>query len=63
MMPEADESFTSAAGLTLPVGSSIDYADERVRRVEEVLRDFNEIDRDRHDRRHRPGQEHRAGSI
>jgi hydrophobic/amphiphilic exporter-1 (mainly G- bacteria), HAE1 family len=43
MMPEADESFTSLR-LTLPVGSSIDYADERVRRVEEVLREFKEID-------------------
>jgi len=43
MMPEADESFTSLR-LTLPVGSSIEYADERVRRVEEVLREFKEID-------------------
>ncbi|MGH8676510.1 MAG: efflux RND transporter permease subunit, partial [Burkholderiales bacterium] len=43
MMPEADESFTSLR-LTLPVGSSIEYADERVRRVEEVLREFREID-------------------
>ena len=43
MMPEADESFSSLR-LTLPVGSSIDYADERVQRVEEVLREFREID-------------------
>jgi multidrug efflux pump subunit AcrB len=43
MMPEADESFISLR-LTLPVGSSIDYADERVRRVEEGLREFKEID-------------------
>ena len=42
MMPDSDESFTSLR-LTLPVGSSIDYADERVRRVEEVLREFTEI--------------------
>jgi multidrug efflux pump subunit AcrB len=43
MMPESDESFTSLR-LTLPVGSSIDYADERVRRVEEVLHEFKEIE-------------------
>src|SRR5436305_1082943 len=39
MMPQADESFTSLR-LTLPVGSSLEYADERVQRVEEVLRTF-----------------------
>jgi len=33
MMPEADESFTSVR-LTMPVGSSLEYADEHVRRVE-----------------------------
>jgi hydrophobic/amphiphilic exporter-1 (mainly G- bacteria), HAE1 family len=43
MMPEADESFTSLR-LTLPVGSSIEYADERVRRVEDALREFREIE-------------------
>ncbi|HTL27272.1 MAG TPA: efflux RND transporter permease subunit, partial [Burkholderiales bacterium] len=43
MMPEVDESFISLR-LTLPVGSSIDYADERVRRVEEALREFKEIE-------------------
>jgi len=43
MMPKADESFTSVR-LTLPVGSSLEYADERVRRVEAVLREFTEID-------------------
>ncbi|OGA23998.1 MAG: nodulation protein NolG [Betaproteobacteria bacterium RIFCSPLOWO2_02_FULL_67_19] len=43
MMPEADESFTSLR-LTMPVGSSLEYSDERVRRVEQVLREFREID-------------------
>jgi multidrug efflux pump subunit AcrB len=43
MMPESDESFTSVR-LTMPVGSSLEYADERVKRVEQVLRDFKEID-------------------
>src|SRR3954470_22075812 len=43
MMPQADESFTSLK-LTMPVGSSLDYADERVKRVEEVLRGIKEID-------------------
>ena len=43
MMPQADESFTSLR-LTLPVGSSLDYADERVARVEQALREFKEIE-------------------
>ncbi len=43
MMPQADESFTSLR-LTMPVGSSLDYADERVQRVEQVLREFREIE-------------------
>jgi hydrophobe/amphiphile efflux-1 (HAE1) family protein len=43
LMPQSDQSFTTAR-LTLPVGSSLDYADERVKRVEEVLRGFKEID-------------------
>jgi len=43
LMPEADQSFTSVR-LTLPVGSSLEYADERVKRVEEVLREFREIE-------------------
>src|SRR5882762_3419619 len=43
MMPQADESFTSLR-LTLPVGSSLEYADERVQRVEQVLREFKEIE-------------------
>ncbi|HZS67438.1 MAG TPA: efflux RND transporter permease subunit [Burkholderiales bacterium] len=43
MMPQADESFTSLR-LTLPVGSSLEYADERVTRVEQVLREFKEIE-------------------
>src|SRR5207302_1401398 len=42
MMPQADESFTSLR-LTLPVGSSLEYADERVTRVEQALREFREI--------------------
>ncbi|HEY5898654.1 MAG TPA: efflux RND transporter permease subunit [Burkholderiales bacterium] len=43
MMPQADESFTSLR-LTLPVGSSLEYADERVQRVEQALREFKEIE-------------------
>jgi hydrophobic/amphiphilic exporter-1 (mainly G- bacteria), HAE1 family len=43
MMPQTDESFTSLR-LTMPVGSSLEYADERVRRVEQVLREFKEIE-------------------
>ncbi len=43
MMPEADESFTSVR-LTMPVGSSLEYADEKVRRVEAALREFKEIE-------------------
>ena len=43
MMPEADQSFTSLR-LTMPVGSSLEHTDERVRRVEQVLREFPEID-------------------
>ena len=31
MMPQSDESFTSVR-LTMPVGSSLEYADERVKR-------------------------------
>src|SRR4029077_6482346 len=43
MMPRADESFPSLR-LTLPVGSSLEYADERVNRVEQALREFKEIE-------------------
>jgi HAE1 family hydrophobic/amphiphilic exporter-1 len=43
MMPEADESFTSLR-LTMPVGSSLEATDERVRRVEQALRAFPEIE-------------------
>lgn len=43
MMPESDEGFTSVR-LTMPVGSSLEYADERVKRVELALREFREID-------------------
>ncbi len=43
MMPEVDQGFTSVR-LTMPVGSSLEYADERVKRVEDVLREFPEID-------------------
>jgi hydrophobe/amphiphile efflux-1 (HAE1) family protein len=41
--PKSDDSFTSLR-LTLPVGSSLEYADQRVRQVEERLRAFPEID-------------------
>jgi hydrophobe/amphiphile efflux-1 (HAE1) family protein len=43
MMPEADQSYTSVR-LTMPVGSSLEYANERVKRVEEALAEFKEID-------------------
>ncbi len=43
LMPEVDQSFTSVR-LTMPVGSSLEYANERVKRVEEVLREFKEIE-------------------
>ncbi len=43
LMPQADQSFTSVS-LTMPVGSSLEYADERVKRVEAVLREFPEIE-------------------
>jgi HAE1 family hydrophobic/amphiphilic exporter-1 len=43
MMPEADQSYTSVR-LTMPVGSSLEYANERVKRVEDALREFKEID-------------------
>lgn len=41
--PKSDDAFTSLR-LTLPVGSSLQYADERVREVEQRLRAFPEID-------------------
>jgi multidrug efflux pump subunit AcrB len=37
MEPQVDESFTNVQ-LTMPVGSSLEYANERVKRVEEALR-------------------------
>jgi len=43
MMPEADESFTSVR-LTMPVGSSLEYSDAQVKRVEAALREFKEIE-------------------
>ena len=43
MMPEADQSYTSVR-LTMPVGSCLEYANERVKRVEDALREFKEID-------------------
>ncbi|TSA14268.1 MAG: efflux RND transporter permease subunit [Betaproteobacteria bacterium] len=43
MMPDADESFTSVR-LTMPVGSSLEYSDAQVKRVEAVLRQFKEIE-------------------
>lgn len=42
LQPQIDESFTNVQ-LTMPVGSSLDYASERVKRVEEALREFPEI--------------------
>ncbi len=42
MQPQVDQSFTNVQ-LTMPVGSSLDYANERVKRVEEALREFKEI--------------------
>ncbi len=42
LMPEADRSFTTLR-LTMPVGSSLEYADERVKRVEAVLRGYPEV--------------------
>jgi hydrophobe/amphiphile efflux-1 (HAE1) family protein len=42
MMPEVDQSYTSIR-LTMPVGSSLEYANERVKRVEQALADFPEI--------------------
>jgi hydrophobe/amphiphile efflux-1 (HAE1) family protein len=43
MMPDADQSYTSVR-LTMPVGSSLEYANERVKRVEDALAEFKEID-------------------
>lgn len=42
MQPEVDQSFTRVQ-LTMPVGSSLDYSDARVQRVEAALREFPEI--------------------
>jgi multidrug efflux pump subunit AcrB len=42
MQPQVDQSFTNVQ-LTMPVGSSLEYANERVKRVEEALREFPEI--------------------
>lgn len=42
-VPKSDESFL-ALQLTMPVGSSLQYADARVRQVEERLRQFPEIE-------------------
>jgi multidrug efflux pump subunit AcrB len=42
-VPKSDDSFLSLE-LTMPVGSSLAYADERVRQVEERLRRFPEIE-------------------
>ncbi|MFN7570248.1 MAG: efflux RND transporter permease subunit [Betaproteobacteria bacterium] len=43
MVPETDQSYTSIR-LTLPIGSSLEYANERVKRVEAVLAEFREIE-------------------
>ncbi len=42
MQPQVDESFTRVQ-LTMPVGSSLDYSNRRVKRVEEALREFPEV--------------------
>ncbi len=42
-VPKSDDSYLSLQ-LTMPVGSSLAYADERVRQVEERLRQFPEIE-------------------
>ena len=42
MQPQVDQSSISVQ-LTMPVGSSLEYADERVKRVEEALREFPEV--------------------
>jgi len=42
MQPQVDQSFTNVQ-LTMPVGSSLDYSNERVKRVEEALREFKEV--------------------
>lgn len=42
MFPESDQSYTTLK-LTMPVGSSLDYSDERVARVESALREFPEV--------------------
>ncbi len=42
MQPQVDQSFTNVQ-LTMPVGSSLEYSNERVKRVEEALREFPEI--------------------
>jgi HAE1 family hydrophobic/amphiphilic exporter-1 len=43
MQPQVDQSFTRIA-LTMPVGSSLEYASQRVERVEAVLREFKEVE-------------------
>ncbi|HEU0200591.1 MAG TPA: efflux RND transporter permease subunit [Burkholderiaceae bacterium] len=43
LVPQADQNYTLVR-LTTPVGSSLEYADERVKRVETALREFPEID-------------------
>jgi hydrophobe/amphiphile efflux-1 (HAE1) family protein len=43
MMPESDQSYTSVR-LTMPVGSSLEYANERVKRVEAALKEIKEIE-------------------
>jgi HAE1 family hydrophobic/amphiphilic exporter-1 len=42
-MPQTDQGFTSVR-LSLPPGSSLEYADGKAKRVEEVLKEFKEIE-------------------
>ncbi len=42
MQPQVDQSFTQVR-LTMPVGASLELSSERVRRVEQALREFPEI--------------------
>ena len=43
MMPETDEGRTSFR-LTMPVGSSLEYTDAKVRQVEAILREYKEVE-------------------
>jgi hydrophobe/amphiphile efflux-1 (HAE1) family protein len=42
-IPETDQGFTNLR-ITMPPGSTLQYADEKAQRVEEVLREFKEVE-------------------